>query len=68
MHRSISGEDEAVAMLTEVNVVVAVLFRQFPCRGVPGGRRRAMADVIYLVAGVAVFLVFAGYALLLRRA
>jgi len=27
-----------------------------------------MADVIYLVVGVGVFLVFAGYAYLLRRA
>ena len=34
----------------------------------PGGRRTAMADVIYLAAGVAVLLAFAGYALLLRLA
>ncbi|HEY5411328.1 MAG TPA: hypothetical protein VIJ94_11445 [Caulobacteraceae bacterium] len=34
----------------------------------PGDRRRAMADLIYLVVGIAVLLIFAGYALLLRRA
>ncbi len=55
-------------MLIQVNVVVAILFHRIYCRGDPDGRRRAMADVIYLVAGVVVFLVFAGYALLLRRA
>jgi len=30
--------------------------------------RKLMADVIYLVVGVGVFLAFAGYAWLLRRA
>ncbi len=34
----------------------------------PDAWRMAMADVIYLVVGVGVLLIFAGYALLLRRA
>jgi hypothetical protein len=31
-------------------------------------RRRPVTDAIYLLAGVAIFIVFAGYAALLKRA
>ena len=56
------------ATLTQVYVAFAVLFHEVQRRISPAIGEDPMADVIYLVAGVAIFLVFAGYALLLRRA